>query len=119
MWAQQPNIIKGIAGLISPPEPPGESVRLPSSVGIQTPQTDFNGFNTEAYNFISDNPFIAVAVDPRATFSVDVDTASYANVRRFIRQGERPPKDSVRIEEMINYFHMNILNRPVSIRLPY
>jgi len=51
-----------------------------------------------------DNPFIRVAQDPLATFSVDVDTASYANMRRFITMNQLPPKDSVRIEEMINYF---------------
>jgi Ca-activated chloride channel homolog len=61
-------------------------------------------FNTEAYDRITDNPFIRVSQDPLATFSIDVDTASYANVRRFINQNQQPPKDAVRIEEMINYF---------------
>jgi len=61
-------------------------------------------FNTEAYDRITDNPFIRVSQDPLATFSIDVDTASYANVRRFITQNQLPPKDAVRIEEMINYF---------------
>ncbi|HEY4055733.1 MAG TPA: von Willebrand factor type A domain-containing protein, partial [Kofleriaceae bacterium] len=60
--------------------------------------------NTEAYDKIDDNPFHTVAANPLSTFSVDVDTASYANVRRFLDQGSLPPKDSVRIEEMINYF---------------
>src|SRR6185369_10183395 len=62
-------------------------------------------FNTEEYDYIEDNPFIRASQDPLATFSVDVDTASYANMRRFISMGQRPPKDSVRIEEMINYFN--------------
>jgi len=62
-------------------------------------------FNTEAYDFISDNPFIPVAQDPLATFSIDVDTASYANMRRFVTINQLPPKDSIRIEEMINYFN--------------
>jgi Ca-activated chloride channel homolog len=61
-------------------------------------------FNTEAYDHISDNPFILVSQDPRSTFSVDVDTASYSNVRRFLLGGSLPPKDAVRIEELINYF---------------
>ena len=61
-------------------------------------------FNTEAYDYISDNPFVLVAQDPRSTFSVDVDTASYAIVRRFLNEGRLPPKDAVRIEELINYF---------------
>jgi Ca-activated chloride channel family protein len=61
--------------------------------------------NTEAYDPIVDNPFLAVAQNPLSTFSIDVDTASYANVRRFLlAQGQRPPKDAVRIEELVNYF---------------
>jgi Ca-activated chloride channel family protein len=61
-------------------------------------------FNTEAYDRIEDNRFTRVAVDPLSTFSIDVDTASYANVRRFLNQGTLPPADAVRIEELINYF---------------
>jgi Ca-activated chloride channel family protein len=60
--------------------------------------------NTEAYDHIRDNPFVLVATDPLSTFSIDVDTASYANVRRFLTQGQLPPPDAVRIEELINYF---------------
>ena len=62
------------------------------------------GHNTEAYDRIVDNPFKAVGENPLSTFSIDVDTASYANMRRFINQGQLPPKDSVRIEELVNYF---------------
>jgi Ca-activated chloride channel family protein len=60
--------------------------------------------NTESYDYIADNPFIAVKQQPRSTFAVDVDTASYANMRRFLNEGMLPPKDAVRIEEMVNYF---------------
>jgi Ca-activated chloride channel family protein len=60
--------------------------------------------NTEAYSRIDDNPFLRTDQKPLSTFSSDVDTASYANLRRFLRDGQRPPKDAVRIEEMINYF---------------
>lgn len=60
--------------------------------------------NTEAYARINDNPFQAVAQHPLSTFSIDVDTASYANVRRFLKQGALPPADAVRIEELVNYF---------------
>jgi Ca-activated chloride channel family protein len=60
--------------------------------------------NTEAYDRIDDNPFQRVAQKPLSTFSVDVDTAAYSNARRFITGGSLPPKDAVRIEEMINYF---------------
>ncbi len=61
-------------------------------------------FNTEGYRKIDDNPFLTVANNPLSTFSIDVDTASYSNTRRFINQGQLPPKDAVRIEELINYF---------------
>jgi Ca-activated chloride channel family protein len=57
----------------------------------------------EKYAAISDNPFQSVAQDARSTFSIDVDTASYANVRRFLSQDLRPPRDAVRIEELLNY----------------
>lgn len=60
--------------------------------------------NTEEYNLINDNPFKAVKNNPLSTFSIDVDTASYSNLRRFITEGRLPPKDAVRIEELINYF---------------
>jgi len=61
-------------------------------------------FNTEAYDRIEDNRFLEVARNPLSTFSIDVDTASYANVRRFLQRGTLPPKDAIRIEEMLNYF---------------
>ena len=61
-------------------------------------------FNTEEYDRIVDNPFVPVSQDPLATFSIDVDTAAYANVRRFLNQRMLPPPDAVRIEEMVNYF---------------
>ncbi len=63
-----------------------------------------HNFNTESYAHISENDFRLVSASPRSTFSIDVDRASYANIRRFIQDGERPPIDAVRIEEMINYF---------------
>ncbi|HXT57294.1 MAG TPA: von Willebrand factor type A domain-containing protein [Pirellulales bacterium] len=65
---------------------------------------DGEGFNTEAYARIAENPFLEVRQNPLSTFSIDVDTASYANVRRFLNQGSLPPKDAVRIEELVNYF---------------
>jgi Ca-activated chloride channel homolog len=58
----------------------------------------------EGYDLISENPFYSVVENPLSTFSIDVDTASYSNVRRFINEGQLPPKDAVRLEEMINYF---------------
>jgi Ca-activated chloride channel family protein len=62
-------------------------------------------FNTESYDHIAENVFISVAANPLSTFSIDVDRASYSNVRRFINHGQRPPIDAVRIEELVNYFH--------------
>ncbi len=61
-------------------------------------------YNTESYAHLPENDFRLVSAAPLSTFSIDVDRASYANVRRFINSGERPPVDAVRIEEMINYF---------------
>ncbi|MEH1813241.1 MAG: von Willebrand factor type A domain-containing protein [Nostoc sp.] len=78
------------------------------SIGRVAPEPQTGSrFNTENYNRIEDNPFHRVGNDPLSTFSIDVDTASYSNVRRFITQGELPPKDAVRIEELINYFTYN------------
>ena len=62
------------------------------------------GHNTEAYDRIYDNPFLAARDNPLSTFSIDVDTASYANVRRFLHDKRLPPPDAVRIEELVNYF---------------
>jgi Ca-activated chloride channel family protein len=64
-------------------------------------------FNTEAYDHIDENGFRRVANDPLSTFSIDVDTASYANVRRFLTGGALPPAGAVRIEELINYFRFD------------
>jgi Ca-activated chloride channel family protein len=61
-------------------------------------------WNTEEYAHITENEFLEVTQKPLSTFSIDVDAASYANVRRFINLGRLPPPDAVRIEEMINYF---------------
>ena len=62
------------------------------------------GGNTEAFDRIVDNEFLAPSQHPLSTFSIDVDTAAYASVRRFITSGKLPPPDVVRIEEMVNYF---------------
>jgi Ca-activated chloride channel family protein len=63
-----------------------------------------NNFNTEGYAAINENGFKSVRNNPLSTFSIDVDNASYSNIRRFINMGQMPPADAVRIEEMINYF---------------
>ena len=61
-------------------------------------------FNTAAYDHIVENLFLDASGNPLSTFSIDVDTASYSNIRRFINEGSLPPKDAVRVEQMINYF---------------
>jgi Ca-activated chloride channel homolog len=64
-------------------------------------------FDTARYDDIEENRFSRVDVEPLSTFSIDVDTASYANVRRFLNDGERPPAGAVRLEELINYFRFD------------
>lgn len=83
-----------------------------TSPGIQTATSSVAGgragladpANREAYDRVEDNRFQRVSRAPLSTFSVDVDTAAYANVRRFLNDGTLPPRDAVRIEELINYF---------------
>lgn len=60
--------------------------------------------DTAKYQSYDDNPWKRAAEDPVSTFSADVDTASYANIRRFLQHGQLPPQDAVRAEELINYF---------------
>jgi Ca-activated chloride channel family protein len=60
--------------------------------------------DAESYSQIDENPFLEAARAPLSTFSIDVDTASYSNVRRFLNDGQLPPKDAVRVEELVNYF---------------
>ncbi len=60
--------------------------------------------NTEAYEFLVENRFLSPLKNPLSTFSIDVDTASYANVRRFLNDNVLPPPGAVRVEELVNYF---------------
>ena len=60
--------------------------------------------NTESYAGLEENPFESPLKTPLSTFSIDVDNASYTNIRRFINEGQKVPKDAVRVEEMINFF---------------
>jgi len=76
-------------------------------------------WNTEEYATIHDNIFHNPTRTPLSTFSIDVDAASYSNIRRFLNNGQQPPKDAVRIEEMVNYFNYDYLspgaNEPFSV----
>ncbi len=73
----------------------------------------------EKYARIDENPFLETSRAPLSTFSIDVDTASYSNVRRYLNDGQMPPKDAVRIEELVNYFEYDypqpIGNQPFSV----
>ncbi len=79
---------------------------VPKGVGVPVPG---NRPGAESYRPIVENPFHRVTAVPLSTFGLDVDTASYANVRRFIREGSLPPRDAVRIEEMVNYFRYDVV----------
>ena len=81
---------------------PASDYYLRDSVAI--PREDVE-FNTESYDVITENEFVASLSNPKSTFSIDVDTASYSNVRRMINDGKAPTKDAVRIEELVNYFN--------------
>lgn len=83
-----------IAGTVmGPPRRPSSGIRRPSGP-----------YNTEQYDIYVENEFSQVKNSPLSTFSTDVDTASYSNVRRFLNEEQMPPAGSVRIEELINYF---------------
>jgi Ca-activated chloride channel homolog len=77
----------------------------------------------EDYGAIVENPFTSPKSEPLSTFSIDVDNASYTNVRRFINQGQTVPKDAVRVEEMVNFFKYNYEkptgNHPFAIATEY
>lgn len=86
-----------------------ESVAMAASAPASQIETYFlqqapAAANTENYEKIAANPIHRVAEQPVSTFSIDVDTGSYANVRRMLAAGELPPKDAVRVEELLNYF---------------
>ena len=70
----------------------------------QKPPEADKAFNTEDYDNIVENKFLASVQNPLSTFSIDVDEAAYSNIRRYLNEGSLPPAGAVRIEEMINYF---------------
>lgn len=72
---------------------------------IDMPEPVRTDFNTEEYAYLAENDFLSPSVNPLSTFSIDVDNASYTNVRRMLNQGQQPPVDAVRSEEFINYFN--------------
>ncbi len=86
------------------PAPRQERIPVPSPAGGFVTRQLAPGFSTEDYRYFRDNGFKQAGVDPLSTFAIDVDGASYANIRRFLTSGQRPPADAVRIEELVNYF---------------
>ncbi len=82
---------------------PNHVAPVPSPM-LDTLPPGYRDVAREQYQTYADNPVFAVAETPVSTFSIDVDTGSYANVRRFLNGGQLPPKDAVRLEELVNYF---------------
>ena len=114
---------KNIRAQMAPPPPLAAMPSMPSSKpgympsrmhgrALQQPLEQDPSMNTEAYARIDENPFQTTQQHPLSTFSADVDTASYANTRRFLKDGQLPPKDAVRLEEFINYFHYDLPPAP-------
>lgn len=101
----------GIPGRVVSLAAPGVQIR-----GLRAPRYPYN---TEDYSPINENGFHEVMNDPLSTFAIDVDAASYSNVRRFLENGQLPPIDAVRTEELINYFNYDYPgpegNEPVNI----
>ncbi len=92
----------GAGGLAGMPVSEGEPIS--AGLGMQTQSWDAPPAYAESYSPIVENAFVRVSDSPLSTFSIDVDTASYANVRRFLNSNTLPPADAVRVEELINYF---------------
>ena len=109
-WQREDN---GSALMIPPPIMEEQEILIPTNAimdeadswGDDEGGSEGEAFNTEEYNRIYENPFLSPQQDPLSTFSIDVDVASYANVRRFINDNQMPYPDAVRIEELINYFN--------------
>ncbi|MDX2237347.1 MAG: VWA domain-containing protein [Hyphomonadaceae bacterium] len=90
----------------APPPPPSFAGRaaMGGIVAAPQPQPLPGAVDRDNYEDVDPNPVRQVATEPVSTFSIDVDTAAYSNARRFLTQGRLPPRDSVRVEELINYF---------------
>lgn len=96
----------GGRGAIAKPKPRrmDRSLSKHQMVHMGPPPPESLTKSAEEFDRIEENAFVAVADDPLSTFSIDVDTAAYANVRRYLSDGVLPPVDAVRIEELVNYF---------------
>ncbi|MBN1988508.1 MAG: von Willebrand factor type A domain-containing protein [Bacteroidales bacterium] len=79
-------------------------VMTKQAVGAVADYAYIQQHNTESYDVVNENRFLDAITNPLSTFSIDVDRASYSNVRRYLKQNQKPVKDAVRIEELVNYF---------------
>lgn len=121
-----PTMAPQIPPLGLPPVQPRSGVAPPPTGGLQEMVVSAQRYqpspsqprDTERYPNATANPIRQVATDPVSTFSVDVDTAAYSNVRRFLNDGVRPPTDAVRVEELVNYFDYGY-PRPQSRATPF
>jgi Ca-activated chloride channel family protein len=105
MWKRTRLGILGVATLTAACGMSLRSKEAPGAAGVpQAAPAETLVASDESYGAIKENAFFAAEQHPLSTFSIDVDTASYSNVRRFLNQGSLPPKDAVRIEELVNYF---------------
>jgi Ca-activated chloride channel homolog len=116
--SQESKAVTGRSQPVPPQQPVPQASALPRTSSTQPvsqrlkissqPQADLKDEREinpgEGYKSVTDNSFLKANLNPLSTFSIDVDTASYSNVRRFINEGQIPPQDAIRIEEMVNYF---------------
>lgn len=98
-------LLFGCAPAASAPQAPAQAAPAPAEAYWSQDYEQDEKFNTEEYSAITENRFRSVATSPLSTFAADVDTASYANIRRMINGGMKPEADAVRIEEILNYFY--------------
>lgn len=98
-FASQVNIGKALAGAVS-----GLQVTMTNGRTGTDKNKTIGDLDREGYDYITENTFLKVNDNPLSTFSIDVDAASYSNMRRFLNSGQLPPAGAIRIEEMVNYF---------------
>ena len=120
--ANSPEPVMEMLAPAPPPPPPGSTANQARGLGYtqaqNAPQPRPGDINRDRYEHVEINPVHVTSEDPVSTFSIDVDTASYAVVRRYLDSCELPPQDAVRIEEMINYFDYDY-QMPASMDEPF
>jgi Ca-activated chloride channel family protein len=104
-WDRKQGIVSGKSGAVRRGRVVQGEMTKSRSIAPEPNIDADEGAGYDTYDLITENEFLASERNPLSTFSIDVDAASYSNVRRFVKSGQMPPKDAVRIEELINYFH--------------